>query len=317
MTCDRAMNPNAAEIEEQAAKMAERFGLLRPGNGGRFDAFNSIVAHTYPTASVQRGLVNAQWSNWLFFFDDMHDEDLERCRNVEQVARSMSRFVGLLRNGGDDRGAPPLEQHTIDLHERLLAFGGEAWLDRFCTSASNYLHLGVLRAVENWASGRTPPLDEYLVQREHDSSMHACIDMIEIAEDISIPDEIRNSAPMRRARRAAARNVAYFNDIVSYPKEVLVNRNPNNLLHVLISESGMTLEQAAKEALRMVNQCANDLLDAETELASVPAEHAKATAAYLRGMRYWQRGNVEWSLEGQRYASPWSPMVELLRPLDR
>ncbi|MBK8257295.1 MAG: hypothetical protein IPK82_32050 [Polyangiaceae bacterium] len=310
---DSARNPNAAAIEAQALMLAQKFGLVTPQNRNRFAAFNSIVGYTYPTADIERGLANAQWSNWLFFFDDMHDEDLERCRDIARVERSMDHYLDLLLNGGFSRAKTPLDDLTVDLHERLRAFGGDEWLKRFCASAASYLKLGVLKAVANWARNSMPNLDGYLIQREHDSSMHACIDMIEIAEGIRISDEVRELPAMSRARRACATTVAYFNDIVSYPKEVLIARNPNNLIHVLISDQKLNLYQAILFAVDVVNQCTMDLLTAEEELKQIPSANTPEVEAYLRGMKHWQRGNIEWSLEGERYASPWSPIAELVR----
>lgn len=315
MACEPRHNPNGPQFEAQALTLARQLGLLRSTNSRRFDAFNSIAAYTYPTASVERGLANAQWSNWLFFFDDMHDEDLERCRDTMRVERSIERHLQLLRYGGSVRMISPLERLTLDLHARLLSLGGEQWLERFCTSAAEYLKLGVLPAVRNWADGQTPDLDSYLIQREYDCSMYACIDMIEIAEDIHVPDEIRDSETMKRARRACARTVGYFNDIVSYPKEVLKSHNPNNLVHVLVSDQGLTVRQAVLRATDIVNACTRDLLVAEQELLGTGGTHSQAVATYLQGMKNWQRGNVEWSLEGGRYAAPGSPMVELNIPL--
>lgn len=307
-------NPNAALIEANALKLGQKLGLLTPQNRRKFEAFNTIVAYTYPTATVERGVTCAQWCNWLFLFDDMHDEDLERCRDVSRVSKSMDKYLRLLREGGSAEGATPFEMLTIDAHDRFLAFGGRLWLERIVASATDYLKLGMLRAVENWATLRMPNLEGYLVQREYDSGVHTAIDLIEIANDIYLPSEIRDSGPMRRARSACARTVAYFNDIVSYPKEVLINRNPNNLIHVLVSEREMSLCDAVSFARDLVNDCTRDLVAAEEELRDVAGAHRKEVEIYLHGMRVWQRGNIDWSLDGERYASRWSPLDELVRP---
>ncbi|HEY8379150.1 MAG TPA: hypothetical protein VIK91_21805, partial [Nannocystis sp.] len=62
----RRENPAADVIEARAGEIAQQLGLVGEHNRARFDAFNTLVRHVYPTASPERGLVCALWCNWLF-----------------------------------------------------------------------------------------------------------------------------------------------------------------------------------------------------------------------------------------------------------
>lgn len=312
LAIDAARNPHADAIETISAEIAEATGMLNASNRRRFDAFNTLVSFVYPEANLERAVACAEWCNWLFFFDDLHDEDIELCQRPAKVERSMRRHLSLLAKGGVPKSGDALERYSVDLHDRLSAMAGRAWLKRFCASAADYLLKGVLFAVRNWGEGRTPGLADYLIQREHDSSMASCIDMIEVGQDFFLPDEIFLHPEVQRARRACARSVGYFNDIVSFPKEVLKNHNPNNLVCVLMKEERSFFRPAVLAAARIVNDCTNEMIDASAA-AQKHFGDTEPLRTYLRGLAHWQRGNIEWSLTGQRYAAPESPLVELCR----
>jgi len=307
-------NRGALAIQQQAADIATRVGLLLPENQERFDAFNSLVEYVYPHASVERGVACSLWCNWLFFFDDAHDEDPGACDDTVRVREQMEHHLGLLLGVVIVPTPNPLERLTLEFRAHALRLAGRAWLSRFCDLVDSYLFHGVLPAVENWRANRAPPLAEYVEQREHDSAVMTAIDLIEIAHGISIPDDVRNSPEMVRARRACARTIACFNDIVSYPKEVIRHHNPNNLVHVLANERGISIHEALFQATDIVNDAARDLLRIEQEVTSRLPDGPHPVRTYLSAMRTWQRGNIDSSLEGERYASRWSPLVELLRP---
>lgn len=311
---ESAKNPRARAIERLSADFARRAGLLLPQNKARFSAFNSLVGYVYPTATIERAVACNLWCNWLFFFDDTHDEDAAACADLQRVREHMEHYLGLLMGAVRVDSPQPLEKLTIEFRRRALDLAGRAWLSRFSDLVDAYLFRGVLTAVENWRAGRTPPLAEYLEQREHDSAVMTAIDLIELARGISVPDEDRNSPDMLAARRACTRTIACFNDIVSYPKEVIRHRNPNNLVHVLVSERNVSVTEALHQAADIVNDAARELARLEQRIAAEHPDPSDPVRAYLLGMREWQRGNIDSSLEGERYASRWSPMVELYRP---
>ena len=225
----------------------------------------------------------------------------------------MQAAIEVLRHGSVGRRASPFLRYTAALRERLLylAPGGEVWLQRFCSSVSEYLFRGVLLAVDNWARGNVPALAAYLVQREYDSAMHACLDMIELAVPCSVPDALYAQEHLRRARQLSARVVAFVNDIFSFEREVIVHQNPNNLLRVSMQEHGHDLSHAVKAAAELIHADIDAFVALEGALVREPWSHHPAIAPYLRGMKLWMRGNHDWSMTCSRYASATSPFAEL------
>lgn len=303
-------HPKADAIAMASHDLAARLGLLDEGNRRRFAAFNRLVPYVYPRADPPRAVTCAAWCNWLFFFDDVHDEDMGAAADVDHVSEVMSHHLRLLRGERAEGPLDPLSRLTLDFRARALDLAGEAWLRRFIESAHAYLVRGVLPAVRHWNEGRPPALAAYLEQREHDGAVHTALDLIELASGEILDEAIAASAPVARLRRACARTVAYFNDIVSYPKEVLEHRNPNNLIAALMAERRTTFAEAMAEAVQIVNDEARAMLDAAAALRGEAASSA-ALAAVVEGAKRWQRGNIDWSLAEARYASHHSAFAEL------
>lgn len=315
MLCQERKNPNAREIERRAADEARRVGLLGPATAARFEAFNTLPAYVYPTASVERAVVCARWCNWLFFFDDAHDERGagDTVGDVADAAAKMAAYVALLEDPTGVAGAlagDPLAAYALSFRDDALRLAGAEWMARFVTHVREYLLDGTLSACAHWAAGTVPTVDEYLIQRDRDSAVDTAIDLIELAEGIVLPAEVHADPVMTRLRGALIRSVALFNDVVSYPKEVLRQGNPNNLLHVL-ERAGLGRGEALLEAIRLVNESARACEEIGEELCARHGGDAPEVRRFVAGVHHWQRGNIESSLREARYRAPESPFVEL------
>lgn len=308
-------HPEAARVEAVTAAAARRAGVLVPAEEGRFEAFNRLTSYVFPTATVERAAACARWCNWLYFFDDRHDEvDAARpgaAHDLVGAAAAMRGYLDLLADlERDDDGGDPLARYALDFRADALRLGGRAWFTRFLGHVREYILEGTLSACVHWASGSVPRIDEYLVQRDADSAVETAIDLIELAQGIELPAELHADPTIVAMRQALTRTVALFNDVVSYPKEVLRQGNPNNLVHVLMG-AGLSYEGALRESIRLVNRCADELRwRGEAAIARYRRE-VPAIEGFVAGLFQWQRGNIESSLVEARYRAPESPFVEL------
>jgi 5-epi-alpha-selinene synthase len=311
LTIGAAKHPAAPLIEGASTEIARSTGVLTDQNRARFAAFNALVPFVYPTAPLERAVACAVFCNLLFLYDDIHDEQIERCRDVGQVRRVMQGYLDVLRTG-EVAGAPaPLDRYALYFRERALDLAGPAWLSRLLSSTEDYFFHGSIPAVERWVRGEVPGVQEFLVDREYDSAVHTALDLIELAEGMVLPEAFVASPPVRRLRRAAARTIACFNDIVSYGKEVPSLRNPNNLIHVLMVERRCSYDAALAGAVEIVNDYAREMLEHEPDVIAQGAAPAADARRYVEGMRRWQRGNIESSLESARYASRYAPFSQM------
>jgi germacradienol/geosmin synthase len=311
LTCDFMKNPQGLEIERLCLELAFKINLLNSNNIERFKAFNTLVAYVYPTANIEQATACAHWCNWLFFFDDIHDEGLEKCLESDRLTDRMNFHLNILRYGQTEHLTDPLSLLTLEFRDRVLQLANRQWLDRFCKSVENYFFQGVCIAAKNWSENTTPSVDDYLVQRDFDSAVETALDLIEIAQGIFLPDEIVKSEISQNMRLACIRSIALFNDIASYPKEVIIHNNPNNLVHVIQKERHCSIETATWEAIQLVNAFASEILELEALFLNQDIKMKPVLQTYLTGIKQWQAGNIAYSLNEARYRSNFSPFQEL------
>ena len=101
----RRENPRHREIEGRSLALAQELGLVHEGNRARFDACNQLGRHVYPSASVERGEVCAMWCNWLFFFDDLHDDEIRSRDDNSRARRLVDHYLALLSGARAPSGA--------------------------------------------------------------------------------------------------------------------------------------------------------------------------------------------------------------------
>lgn len=307
-------NPIAAVAIEATRDTASRLGLVRQDfDLKRFYAFASSATYFYPKAELDRMIACSDWCAWLFFLDDLYDEDVQASWDTASTRRLMGTCMASLSGAAPPRSAPPLARFAWEIRQRLLrlAVAAEQWLRRFTASVEDYLLKGVLPANAHWARGLVPAFGHYLEQREHDSAVHTCIDLIELAAGLSIPAAVHEAEPLPTMRRLCARALAYTNDLMSYEKEVLRHGNPNNLVHVLMTHRSIPFDRAVNDAVALINRYTRDLVALERQIPSHGRPVDAVVARYVAGMGQLLRGNFDWSLATGRYRSTRSPFPEL------
>lgn len=313
-------HPLAAPAEQAACELALQFGLLRNNEFElrRFHGFVTCASYVYLNSTLEQLTACNDTLVGLWFLDNTYDDEFKIARDTTAVRQAMEYQLAVLKGSLPDAPAP-LARFMADLRSRLLRLSpsGDRWLQRLLTSLEEYWFRGSLPATENWKNNRVPPLAEYLVQREYDSAMYPCIDLLEL-EAGSVPDGLYTAPAIVRMRQLCNYHVAFTNDIMSYEKEVLQRDNPNNLVRVLMTHRGLTREAAVSEIVAMLNTDVREFC----ELAQQVPELVKGDAAlgvimerYVTGMQCWMRGNYDWSLNTGRYCSASSPFPELRKDI--
>ena len=307
-------NPIAPAAIEATRDTAGRLGLVREDfDLERFYAFASSATYFYPNAELDQMIACSDWCAWLFFLDDLYDEDAQASWDTASARRLMATCLASLSGAAPPRSAPPLARFAWEIRQRLLrlAVAGKRWLRRFTASVEDYLIKGVLPANAHWAKGLVPAFGHYLEQREYDSAVHTCIDLIELAAGLSIPATVHTAEPLPTMRRLCVRALAYANDLMSYEKEVLRHGNPNNLVHVLMTHRSIPFDHAVNDAVALINRYVRDLVALERQIPSHGRPVDAVVARYVAGMGQLLRGNFDWSLATGRYRSTRSPFPEL------
>lgn len=298
-------SPCSDESHQATRARALELELITANEVPGFDRaqFALLTGYAYPKATLERFKLCNDWHSWLFFFDDQADEQTQFGKRPHKLREYMEACLAVLRKGVLRSDPTPLEHFTLDIWDRMRRIASETWLSRFADDVEEYLFKGTLKAAENWARGTVPDVPSYLIQRRYDSAVYTCQDLIEISQQgLELGSDILSDPAVQMLRDLGAQVVALTNDIFSYRKEVLVNRNPYNLLHALMSHRCMSLEEAIHWGIELINADVKRFIACEEELCS-RIGHDPSLKAYLHGLKACMRGNVLWSQQTGRYAA--------------
>jgi hypothetical protein len=211
----------------------------------------------------------------------LHGELIERMKNPRPV------------RGGES----PLVLGLIELWEQMRSRAAPGWATRFIHSFEDYTR-GCLWEAENRALQRVPSVAEYIERRRQTSAVYVFFDLIELAEQVTLPDEVHRH--LHGLKMRANDGVAWFNDIISLEKELRAG-DVHNLVIVLQHEHQLSVQAAVNQAARLFNARMQGYIELEERMPSFGAEIDEPLRRYLRGLRSWVRGNMDWSFETGRY----------------
>ena len=142
---------------------------------------------------------------------------------------------------------------------------------------------------ENRSRGMIPTMADYRRLRRHSGAVYTCFELIDVADGIDLPAEVREHELVEQLGDLANDVISWCNDLVSLRKE---EHDPHNLVTVLAHH-----ERLGPDAARRRAEAMHD--DALREFARVSAQLAR----YVDGLRFCMRGNRDWSLSSARYQS--------------
>lgn len=309
---DFAVSPYGSQAEEWMSRYAREVGVIDQIGQRRFDAYNGIAKYVYSYASLDRLVASSSWLNFLFLIDDQFDENPELGRDRARVRRLIVAILDLLEDGTPIPDHPVLTRVTHDLRDSFARLASPTWMEQLFASTEDYLLRGVANGMRawRWRRGNHHSLDSYMSMRDMDSGVYTCIDVVELAAGVDLPQPLRDDKRIQALRQLCARHVAFVNDIMSYDKEIRAHDNPPNLLHLLMTSEHLSFNEAAAQAVDIVNRDLQDFLRIETALSGW-GTHKDVLDPYINGMHQWMRGNIDWSLKSQRYSTPNNPLPEL------
>lgn len=157
--------------------------------------------------------------------------------------------------------------------------------------------------------------------------MAIAIDLIDLAEHLRLPASLIASPAFDTLTRLTNDVVCWSNDIISLEKEK-ARGEVNNLVLVIQHAESLPLQEAIDKASAMVSSAVQVFQHVECALPPSAPELEEAIHKYLAALKYWMRGNLDWSAQTHRYArvapaepgragSPREPLVAASIPLER
>ena len=306
------VNPWTQGAEEHMREWARAHRLVS-GNAAVERLNGALIGHlagyTYPEANSAELCTTADWTAWLFLFDDSLD-DTSAGRDQDSVRHIVEALAGALTadavEGGQRIGADlPIVLALADLLSRTAPTMPQSWRNRFVVDMTAYLCSYRTQATVN-ASRVALGEEEYIEHRLSSGACFAVIDLIEFANHLPLPQEIVDTEVVRRLRRTTSNVVCWTNDLFSAPKEIS-RGDLCNYVAVLREETGRPLETCAGMVTERICSEISAFSKAEAEFIDMTADsrtvgrNAEALDGFIRGLKTWMRGNIEWSMMTSRY----------------
>jgi terpene synthase-like protein len=331
------ISPHAAEVQRYSVGWATRHGFLptAPARSAFARArFAHLMARAYPHASLPDLCLVTSWLTVTFMLDDHLESVLatqpERQRALGEVVLGYLRRTG---GPGPDRDGPggcdgdgsggcgagpagadghgggarvelaaalgrSMAGALCDVWARTVVRTTPGWRRRFIADIATYLDANAWEAA-NRRAGRVPGVDEYVSMRWATAAAGMFFDLIEVLGGADLPAGAPAEPVLLALREHAANVVAWFNDLVSWPKELLAG-DLHNLVLVLRHERRLRLPDAVRAAVERHDAEVRAFVTARAALADRPGPVRQVGD----GLAYWIRANVDWSRESGRYAAP-------------
>jgi Terpene synthase family 2, C-terminal metal binding len=299
------ISPYAVEVERYAVHWATRYGLLGSAQAQSTLAaakFAHLGARAYPRSTRADVCLATAWLIMTFQLDDMLETTLGRQpEKVRAVTEGIVAFFGAGGSAALPRAVlgRPLCQALQDVWRRTRDRASSAWRDRFAAHFGAYL-AGTEWEAGNRAAGRVPPLAEYRRMRRQSVALEVFFDLVEPLGRVEVPATAAADERYLELRRAAVDVVAWFNDLVSWPKEEAAG-DPHNLVLVLRHERRTSIDDAIYAAAAEHDARMHTYLAARERLAATPLIADPGVRTVLAGVEHWIRGNIDWSQESGRY----------------
>lgn len=296
-----AVNParDAAQIHTEG--WAAHHGLIQGELARRrFRAarYGWLAARAYPYVALAELEIVTDWNVWLFMLDDQCDES-GAGRQPERLRPILDRFLAVLADPGAVVPDGPLSTSLAELWERMRGAAAPGWDTRFVASAADYFDACLWEAA-NRAAGRVPSVADYVHYRPATGGLLTDVDLIEVAEHLFLPDEVRLRPDVQALVSMCNNVVCWSNDIISLPKETR-RGDVHNLVLALKAAHDLSLQEAVDAAAAMHDREAARFLEVEAALPSFGKEVDAALSRYVGVLRSWMRGNLDWSFESGRY----------------
>jgi hypothetical protein len=263
--------------------------LLKKISASRFGIF---IGKCHPQGVIEKVIAVAQYATWLFIYDDMIEKKTE-----EEIETFHARTLQVLKG---DKVTEKDHRLMKGLHEIAECIDriapSKIWKERFYNENASYCRYSKKEA-ENRRQKRVPTLAEYLIERPEFSGTKIMFALIELVENITIPEETFNSPLMQKILLLAANAVNWENDFLSAQKEYL-NDDVHNLIFVLQKEYNCSIEEAFARGRTLFDENQKQLLECIKEASALGEDVQR----YVAGIMDWLSGHHYWAKASPRYS---------------
>lgn len=295
------ISEHAAAAQAHNLKWTIDFELL-PAHGSKYNhfvasKFANLSARTFPDATLKDLELILDFSSWLFLRDDGYD-NAKKTPTPDEGLKVDNHLLQILQGRSVEPWEPPSYQALEDIYHRLVQRADRPWMQRFILSMAQYFQ-GNYWETLNHASGLVPDLSTYIKVRQFSSAVYPSFDFILLVQEIRPTAAFLKHIFIQQMTVMANNYVCWANDIFGVEKESKEG-NTSNLVFVLQNEHKINLDEAIGRVAQMCDAEMKAFLSLQERLPFFGREQPEALR-YVRNLRSWMRGNMDWSYETKRY----------------
>jgi hypothetical protein len=298
--------PDTEALAERTLAWTREFGLLaeEPGAAAKVRSYAMLAALTYPTATFDHLAIISDYNSWLFSSDDVCEDLSLEGASPGQLRAFLSQIYAVTGIPQSHRQRKRSEVDLFnealrDIWARIERASAPEWRSRFIRHVTNYID-GCVWEAGNRNIEQIPSRAVYQCMRSYTSTMYEMWDLVELVGDYLLPDAVVEHPMVVELARTANMVVCLANDIFSLRKETS-NQDIHNVVITLQQEEALTLKEAGMRAVELHDAQVLHYCALEKLLPSFGDQIDKHLARYCEGMRFWMRGNYDWSTLTPRY----------------
>ncbi|CAM5230194.1 Terpene synthase OS=Streptomyces antimycoticus OX=68175 GN=cyc2 PE=3 SV=1 [Streptomyces antimycoticus] len=321
------LNAHLPTARRHLTDWAHRMGILEPQPGipgaRVWDEERLLAADLplcaagiHPDGSLDELEVASGWLAWGTYADDYYPAVFGRTHDLAGAWACNARLGEFmpLDMGPTPAPATALERSLADLWARTAA-PMEDSARRDLRQSIEDMTASWLWELANQTKNRIPDPVDYIEMRRHTFGSDLTMSLCRLARGRRVPPEIYRSGPVRSLENAAMDYATLLNDVFSYQKEIEFEGEIHN--GVLVVQNFFDCDYPTGVAV------VNDLMTSRMRQFQHVAEHEfpvlyddfglapearRAMDGYVRELRHWMTGIMNWHREVPRYRE-----AELLR----
>ncbi|KAA9163636.1 terpene synthase [Amycolatopsis acidicola] len=305
---ERINEPLAEEVDRRLVAWAVECGFdeeeaAKLGKTG----FGRLVMLAHPDCEdPDRLLISAKLNAAWWAADDLYSDDTA----LGAVPEKLSSRLMLAMAAMDP--VPPAGEFSVELDEKLegdkvlvALRSGVDHLRRYGTPAQvqrvNFATFTMFVSWNAYAAWQhneeSPPAWEYLAARQHDS-FYTSMTLIDVLGGYELTANLFFEPKVRRAAILAGTTAVLVNDLHSVAKDLADENPPANMVLQVAGDRGCSIEEATEITVALHNDLVRDFQSTHESLLAVASPELQR---FLRGLRAWMGGGLEWHSTSPRY----------------
>jgi hypothetical protein len=307
---DLTIHKGTDAVVQRLEVLCLEFGLLY--NKRQRDLLKGVGrlgGYCYTTCGEEELFFGSLHMVWLFFFDDLFDEDTYQ-NFGGQWSDHLVRMVHIIKHGALQADAPgasepnALEKFGLYVRNVAIKLAGKNKdvLQAYIDDCVEYMTEGIPTAMAT-DKHKLLSLDEYRPLRLINGAVLPCITLYAIAYRLPLNKEMLYNDVVKKLRELTTYIIVYANDIFSYQREVYLAKKTFNSLY--IRAQSMPFRKALHEQVEEINNWVNDFKQLKTKI-----EHNPVLVQYTQGMEFIIKGTEVWSKGSSRYKFSLDTLIE-------